>query len=48
MPYSEIYKEFTTTEDILEEFSFLVFIKGNSHTNKHNKKIILYKIIIQK
>ena len=40
-PYSKIYNEFPKIEDVLKEFSFPFFVKGNRQTNKHSKKLCI-------
>lgn len=40
-PYSKIYNEFPSVEEVLNEFSFPIFVKGNRQTNKHNKKLCI-------
>lgn len=40
-PYSKIYKEFPDVDEVLKEFSFPFFVKGNRQTNKHNKHLCI-------
>lgn len=40
-PFSKVYKEFPDIEEVLKEFSFPIFVKGNRQTNKHNKKLCI-------
>ena len=36
-PYTKVYEELPDGQDILKEFSFPVFIKGNRQTNRHKR-----------
>lgn len=36
-PHTRVYDELPDIEEIKEEFSFPIFIKGNRQTNRHNK-----------
>lgn len=36
-PFTKIYDEPPTVDELLKDFSFPVFIKGNRQTNRHNK-----------
>lgn len=36
-PFTKVYNELPTVEEILKDFSFPIFIKGNRQTNRHKK-----------
>lgn len=36
-PYTKVYERLPDTEELLKDFSFPVFIKGNRQTNRHKK-----------
>lgn len=36
-PITKVYDVFPATEDVLKDFSFPIFIKGNRQTNRHKK-----------
>lgn len=37
-PFTKIYDEFPKVEEVLKDFSFPIFIKGNRQTSRHKKK----------
>ena len=40
-PFTKIYDELPQVEEILKDFSFPIFIKGNRQTNRHKKSLCI-------